>query len=231
MVLSLALMIVGFAGWALWRATQLPAGTGFEIARLGEPDGITLLLLTMLATGGPALLLWRWRRWPTRLEWRDAWQALSRLQTWAWCVGIAALVALMNAGIGHVLEAMHVNAEPSNQALLLRADAEAPWFLALFAVLIAPAYEELLFRRVLLGRFLQAGAPMLGLLFSSALFATAHEVPGLGGNPMSASLVLWSTYAVMGLAFGEVYRRTGSLPAAIATHGLHNAIALWWLPH
>jgi membrane protease YdiL (CAAX protease family) len=37
--------------------------------------------------------------------------------------------------------------------------ARFPLFLVLFAVVLAPAYEELLFRRVLFGRLWKAGRP------------------------------------------------------------------------
>lgn len=230
LLVSVAMLFIGGAAWALWHLLRLPAGAKYDLARLGMPGGAALLAMTALSTGGAALLLWRARRWPAAFEWRAAWRALSRRGTWAWSVGVAVALALANAGVGAWLEAMRIEVEPSNQALLQQVDASTPWLLGGFAVLLAPAYEELLFRRVLFGRLLQAGAPMLGLLLSSALFATAHEVPGIGSNPLGGGLVLWATYAVMGLGFGVVYWRTGSLPAAIACHGLHNAIALWWLP-
>ncbi len=224
---SLLLLIGGFVAWIVWRAWRAP---GISMDALPEPGAVVLIVLTALATGVPALLLWRWRRWPTPPEWRRAAHALTQPATWAWSIGVAVAVALLNAGIGAWLEHARISVEPTNQALLLQADAQAPVLLGLFAVLIGPAYEELLFRRVLFGRLWQAGAPLLGIVLSSALFATAHELPGVGGGSVLGSGVLWLVYAGMGAAFAWVYRRTGSLPAAIATHSLHNAIALWVLP-
>lgn len=225
---SLLLMLAGFVVWIAWREIGNPA---FDPRALPEPNAVVLIVLTALATGGPALLLWRWRRWPTPPEWHAAARALTRPATWLWSIGVAVLVALANAGIGTWLEHARIHVTPTNQALLLQADAEAPLLLGVFAVLIGPAYEELLFRRVLFGRLWQAGAPALGIVLSSALFACAHELPGVGGGSALGSSVLWLSYAGMGAAFAWVYRRTGSLPAAIVTHGLHNAIALWVLPH
>ena len=44
----------------------------------------------------------------------------------------------------------------------------------LFAVVLAPLYEELLFRRVLFGRLWHAGWPVLGIALSSVIFALVH---------------------------------------------------------
>ncbi|KAG1279996.1 hypothetical protein G6F64_014552 [Rhizopus arrhizus] len=69
--------------------------------------------------------------------------------------------------------------------------ARFPLFLVLFAVVLAPAYEELLFRRVLFGRLWKAGRPWLGIILSSLAFALVHEVPGLSKNSLLGMLQLW----------------------------------------
>ena len=97
-----------------------------------------------------------------------------------------------------------------------------PAFLLLFAAVLAPAYEELMFRRVLFGRLWAAGKPWLGLVLSSAAFAMIHEVPGTTGNPLEVTLLLWLVYGGMGAAFAWVYWRTGTLWAAFGAHALHN---------
>ena len=107
-----------------------------------------------------------------------------------------------------------------------RAFLSNPIFLALFGVLIAPAYEELLFRRVLFGRLWAAGRPWLGVALSSVAFAFLHEIPGTSGNSWQATGVLWLTYGFMGAAFALVYWRTRTLWAPIAAHALNNAVAL-----
>ena len=94
--------------------------------------------------------------------------------------------------------------------------AASPVFLLLFGVFIAPAYEELLFRRVLFGRLWACGRPWLGVVLSSAAFALMHEIPGTTGNSWQATGVLWLTYGVMGAAFAGVYWRTRTLWAPIA---------------
>ena len=115
---------------------------------------------------------------------------------------------------------------PTNLALVEEASRQWPVFLFLFAVLPAPAYEELLFRRVFFGRFLAAGRPWLGLLVSSVAFALVHEVPGISANPPLAVVQLWLIYGGMGAAFAWLYWRTGSLWAPFLAHALNNGIAL-----
>ena len=116
---------------------------------------------------------------------------------------------------------------PTNEAMVEEAAARWPVFLTLFVVILAPAYEELLFRRVLFGRFLRAGRPWLGLVLSSLAFALAHEVPFLShGNTLPAMLLLWVVYGGLGAVFAWVYWRTGTLWAAVLAHALNNGIAL-----
>ena len=88
--------------------------------------------------------------------------------------------------------------EPTNLAIIEAALLSNPVFLTLFGVLIAPAYEELLFRRVLFGRLWAAGRPWLGVVLSSRVFALMHEIPGTTGNGWQATGVLWLTYAIHG---------------------------------
>src|SRR3546814_1196571 len=74
---------------------------------------------------------------------------------------------------------------PTNQPLIEAMGARNPALLLLVVALLAPAYEELLFRRVLFGRLWAAGRPLLGIVLSSAAFACMHELPGTGGNGRS----------------------------------------------
>ena len=115
---------------------------------------------------------------------------------------------------------------PTNLALMEQAITRFPWFLALFAVVLAPAYEELLFRRVLFGRLWQAGRPVLGIVLSSLAFALVHEIPGTSANGPWEIAQLWLVYGGMGAAFAWLYQRTGTLWAPIAAHALNNGIAL-----
>lgn len=117
-------------------------------------------------------------------------------------------------------------ATPSNAAPILALQEAAPVLNWLMVVVVAPLGEELLFRRVLLHRFMVAGRGLLGLVVSSLLFAATHEV-GQGGNQ---SLLQWlglmAVYTGMGMGFGAVYLRTGRLSSAFLAHAACNATAM-----
>lgn len=217
-----AFMLCGFA----WAATH-DGGTGADGAhRLVMPGPLAEVLSTVAAMGAAAAGLLLWRRRPSAEEWRHSF-AMARLpSTWGMSALAAAILAVVVIGIGAIATGLGLQVEPSNDATLRALQRTHPALLWAFAVCFAPVYEEVVFRRVVFGRFVQAGLPRAGLFVSAALFALAHEAPGLGAHGLAASLVLWLVYATMGVAFALVYRRCGTLWAAILTHALHNAVSL-----
>lgn len=85
------------------------------------------------------------------------------------------------------------------------------------AVILAPLFEEVIFRGILQTCLLHllGGRRWLTLVIASAVFAVTHwwVVPWPGLVPLF----------VVGVVFGYVYERTGSLLTAILTHALFNA--------
>lgn len=231
LLLVFGLSIAGAMAWALWQGVKLgiEGGAGADpgqlAARIGEPQGIALVAISVLATASAALLLYFWRRRATPPERAASHVAARRPATWGWAV-LAGLGAFVFSTAATQLAAQAgVEPVPTNQALIEAMGERHPVLLLVFVALLAPAYEELLFRRVLFGRLWSAGRPWLGMALSSALFACMHEVPGLGGNPPLASVLLWACYAVMAALFAWAYRHTGTLWAAIGAHAVNNAIA------
>lgn len=229
-----ALLVLSFACGAVWAAFK-----GVQIAvlggatdpaslmrALGEPGAIAMIWMTLVSTGGAALLVYWWRRRATREERAVSRQATRRIGTWGWVVATAAATFMVSSALGFIGQHFGIKPQPTNLALIEAAFAASPVFMLLFGVVIAPAYEELLFRRVLFGRLWASGRPWLGVLLSSAAFALMHEIPGTTGNSWQATGVLWLTYGFMGAAFAFVYWRTRTLWAAIGAHALNNAIAL-----
>ena len=230
--LSFSTLMLGLFGWSAWRGVQLAQQSGGVLdaatvqSRLGTPPVLFLIVMTLVGTGGTALVLYLWRRRATPTERRASIDRLRLPRTWGWALvaGLATFLfsTLMSAGG----RALGLDLQPSNLDLIKDGFARFPVFLALFAVVLAPLYEELLFRRVLFGRLWEAGWPVLGLILSSPVFALVHELPGLNGKPADSTLFLILVYTGMGGIFAWVYRRTGTLWAAIAAHILNNAIAL-----
>ena len=135
------------------------------------------------------------------------------------------LVFLFSGAVSWLGEQWGIRPTPTNLAMVEEAMARFPLFMLAFTVLLAPAYEELLFRRVLFGRLWAAGLPWTGLLLSSVAFALVHELPGATAGGWETGQ-LWLVYGVMGGAFAWLYRRTGTLWAPIAAHAVNNAVAV-----
>ena len=228
----LFLSVAGGMVWAMFESLQLAlqGGAAPDLAALmrsiGQPGAIAMIWMTLVSTGGAALVVYFWRRRATRAERVVSLQASRKISTWGWVLATAAATFLFSTAITSLSQSLGVKPEPTNLAIIEAAFLTHPIFLALFGVLIAPAYEELLFRRVLFGRLWAAGRPWLGVALSSATFALMHEIPGTTGNSWQATGVLWLTYGFMGAAFALVYWRTRTLWAPIAAHALNNAVAL-----
>jgi membrane protease YdiL (CAAX protease family) len=228
--LSFSMLMAGVFGWAAWRGVQLARSGTLDAqaiqANLGTPPVLFLIVATLVSTGGTAILLYAWRRRASLVERQESLSRLRHARTWWWALaaGLATFVfsTLMSAGG----RALGLDLKPSNLDLIEAGFAQYPIFLPLFAVVLAPLYEELLFRRVLFGRLWQAGWPVLGLVLSSVVFAFVHELPGLNGKPPTSTLFLILVYAGMGAIFAWVYQHTRTLWAPITAHILNNAIAL-----
>lgn len=96
--------------------------------------------------------------------------------------------------------------------------------LALPAVLVQVASEELLFRgylqQQLAARF---RSPLVWMVLPSALFAAGHYLPAeAGGN--AVAVALWS--GVFGLLMADLTARAGNLGPAIAVHFANNVSAI-----
>src|SRR5690606_41928042 len=124
--------------------------------------------------------------------------AVRRRSSWGWA-RVAGLAAFAFTVLATTLgQQAGVEQVPTNQPLFEAMGARSPALLLLFVTLLAPAYEELLFRRVLFGRLWAAGRPMAGIAPSSAAVACMHELPGTGGNGLLACATPWTCYATMG---------------------------------
>ncbi len=194
--------------------------------QLGQPGALAQIVMALVATGGTALLLYFLRRRADAGERNASLQAARRPSTWGWTLLVATGVVIGSNLIAYLARQAGIEPVPTNLALMDQALARFPWFLAVFAVVLAPAYEELLFRRVLFGRLWQGGRMWLGMLLSSLAFALIHEIPGTSANGPWEIAQLWLVYGSMGAAFAWLYQRTGTLWAPIVAHGLNNAIAL-----
>ena len=219
--------------WGAWRVVEVVRDNGGHapdaaamVGALGEPGALAQMLMAAAGMTAAALALYFLRRPATQAERSRSWAAARSRATWGWSILVGTAVFAGSSLLGYLMQLAGSEPVPTNLALVEEAARHWPVVLVLFAVVLAPAYEELLFRRVLFGRFLAAGRPWLGLGLASLAFALVHEVPGLSANPPLAVLQLWLVYGGMGAAFAWLYWRTGTLWAPILAHALNNALAL-----
>lgn len=113
--------------------------------------------------------------------------------------------------------------------------------LFIFAGVIAPVLEEVIFRGFFLAGSLKHSRTFSALLTSAIFFAVAHLnptalFPGLGGESMSlalpslaelgSALILMPIYFLLGVLLGFSFLKTRSLYPGIAFHMLNNTAAL-----
>jgi len=229
------LSLISGLAWGLYRGAVVGAQAardgstldpGALSQQLGQPGALAQILMALIATGGAALLLYFLRRRADAAERHASMQAARRPATWGWPLLVATGVVIGSNLIAYLAKQAGIEPVPTNLALMEQALSRFPWFLAVFAIVLAPAYEELLFRRVLFGRLWKGGRIWLGVLLSSLAFALVHEIPGTSANGPLEIAQLWLVYGGMGAAFAWLYQRTGTLWAPIVAHGLNNAIAL-----
>jgi len=217
----IGLSVAGAVGLAVFQAAR-----GGAAAALAPPGALAQILIAVFATGGTAAVLYLLRARATATERTASMQSARRPST----LGIAVLTGL-GIFVGSTVltlgaAQLGVQPKPTNMPLMQDAMQRFPVFLAVFAVLLAPLYEEVLFRRALFGRLWRGGRPVLGMLLSGAAFALVHEIPGTSDNGPLQILLLWTIYGGMGIAFAWIYRRTGTLLAPIIAHAINNGIAV-----
>lgn len=190
----------------------------------GEPalqQGLQVLLLYLALMLAPLTILWTQMR-GRAMEQTPAGAASGGLQ-WRWrpfgsSAGQALQVMLMLlplvALVGWITDRIAGDQGGSNPLLELVLTTGQPLALvcfALTAVLLAPLFEETLFRGVLLPVLGQRVGPGLAVLLSALIFAAAH----LSLNELAPLMVL-------GLGLGWLRLRSGRLGSCVLVHALWN---------
>ncbi|MCK5040053.1 MAG: CPBP family intramembrane metalloprotease [Candidatus Aenigmarchaeota archaeon] len=86
---------------------------------------------------------------------------------------------------------------------------------------IAPFFEELVFRKLMLGRFIKKEQFVFGLVLSSVVFGLWHMVIGWG-------ILKAVDMFVVGVVFGLVYRKYG-FGGSLLSHFANNWVALGFM--
>lgn len=162
-----------------------------------------------------------------RLPFRESF-ALRRPHWSHWLVAGAAAVPLQM--LGGAMQELIIEALPNSEAfrdLLERAlepllNARSPWDVALLmlgAVVLAAVCEEMLFRGLMLRLLAEGGHWRLAIAVTAVAFSVFHLDP-IGLLPRT----------LMGVYFGLLVWRSGSIFPAVLAHGLNNLLALGAMP-
>lgn len=214
------ILLTGFVASAF---TQLLLGP--HLAKGPDHTGLQLLAFNLANYAG-ALLGWRWlfpsvlRAWQTRTDLpppRPARQTLSWTEATGYAVGtlLVALPVLILISLAwmELLRACGLPDEPQD-LIALFTQTKSPFVIAgmlLVACVLAPIYEELMFRAGLYRFVRQKLGRTPALLISGACFGAMH-----------ANWAGFLPLAVLGMLLALVYEATGSIRVAIIAHGLFN---------
>ncbi|APB34836.1 abortive infection protein [Gloeomargarita lithophora Alchichica-D10] len=205
-------LVVQLLGWGAWVHTPL-----------GRALYVFISYASLIAAGVGILVVSLRGYQPLGNNWFNF---RPRGRTWVWGVGGYLVAQPLVFLASWVNQALLQGRGGGNPLLPLLAQTQDPWVLAIFSlviVVLAPLFEETIFRGFLLPS-LTRNLPVGGaVVVSGAVFALAH---------LSVADVLPLT--VLGMLLGFVYTRQRVLWAPILLHGLWNGgslVALLVLGH
>ncbi|MEO9170586.1 MAG: type II CAAX endopeptidase family protein [Candidatus Baltobacteraceae bacterium] len=192
---------------------------GLRIRATGVPLVPALLLQLGLDAMWVAVLLWG-TPWASRLSLRDlGFRAITpRDLGWAFVAAIA--MAIVVNGGALVIEAV-THQKHDQQVVEMFKAVHAPAiiaFFALFAIIIAPIAEEMMFRVFFFNLGLRHFGFWFGAILSGLLFGAAH-----------ADLFAFLPLVLGGIILCSVYYRTRNAYASMITHGLFNSLSIFAL--
>jgi len=220
---ALGAVLIFLTGFACNALAQLLLGR--FLGKAPDHAGLQLFVFNLANYGG-ALLGWRWlfpsvfRAWqvgPGLPPARSHRQTLSWSEATGYAVGtlLVALPVLILISLGWtaLLRACGLPDEPQD-LIALFTQIKSPFVIAgmlLVACVLAPIYEELMFRAGLYRFVRQKLGRIPALLISGACFGAMH-----------ANWAGFLPLAVLGMLLALVYEATGSIRVAIIAHGLFN---------
>ncbi len=214
------ILLTGFAGQAV---AQLSLGT--IIARAHDHQGLALFVYSMANYAG-AFLAWRFLFPSLRRSWAlhsTPPLPASRAPALPWLIAlryaagtllvVLPLLAAISLGWNFLVEKMHLPNAPQD-VIAIFANTRSPLVITgmlLVACVLAPIYEELLFRAGLYRFCRQKLGRGWALLISGICFGALH-----------ANVAGFVPLAMLGMGLALAYEATGSIRVPIIAHGLFN---------
>ncbi len=141
-------------------------------------------------------------------------------------LGVATAAVVFGLALGLMLVSqwlmreVHLTPQPQRaiEALQTSPDPARRWVVALTAIVLAPVFEELVFRGVLLVSLRQAGYPRLAFWGTAIFFGLTHM-----------NLMTLLPLVMFAAVLNVLYLRTGSLIGPITAHAVFNATNFFWV--
>lgn len=205
-----ALLLLQFLGIGY----LMTAVTGFsdEIFRAGRLSPAMVVVVLGLSAVQLAVFIW-YAHYQGLLVWDRQWLTGRDILRG---IGGVGLLVLSNAATQHLLDVVGLGIETTanQEAILSLFGSYSTYLLFVQGVLLAPFYEEIVFRGII-GRLLCQGTRW-GYLLSATLFAFLHHPTDIGS---------FVVYAVPGLLLYFLYQKYQRLQVPIVAHMLMNALA------
>ena len=206
------------AASAIWALNEFVSHSGHMPNT--QPGQMALMLISIPTLYLAILALWAWRGRRNVLT-RSA---LSTSRLIAYGIGGGFVLFVLTMLTTFALNAAGAALKPTNQALIETLSKQWPITITIFAVIVAPIFEELFFRKQLFARFASAGYLITGYAVSSVFFALMHEPFPTQG--VARWLLMLAIYSFMGVVLATVYRKTGRLWPVMLAHASNNIFAM-----
>lgn len=99
------------------------------------------------------------------------------------------------------------------------------YLMAVGTVFLVPVAEELLYRTLIFGSFLQK-SPVLAYLISVPVFCAIHVLPYVGKYSLPVLACCFLQYTPAGICLGWAYQKSGTVFAPILIHAIINALGI-----
>jgi membrane protease YdiL (CAAX protease family) len=194
----------------LQRASLLGGNTPSKAEAVTTASAVLIAVSSLVLYGWQALAAWVFSLRAAGRSYR-LWGFRRPNRAYFWVVPLG-LVCAYAVGVAH-----DIIVHPRQQAII----SEFPHstvgavLFALVAVVMAPVFEEIVFRGFLFRGLANSFGWVWGALISAGIFGAAH-----------LQLDVFLPLAALGFALAWAYHRTGSLWTNITMHALFNAIAV-----
>jgi membrane protease YdiL (CAAX protease family) len=187
-----------------------------------QKDLVGMVIAALSMQGGFVLWIWFFLR-EIKLSCREAFgiEATGLGRATLWGIAGACIFAPVAVGLQQILglwiELMTKHPAEAQSVVTALQKPDAPVaeqiFIGVWAVLVAPPAEEMLFRGVLYPTIKQLGFPRVARWTTALLFGAMH-----------ANLLAFLPLVIFALILIDLYEKTGSLWASITAHSLFNFI-------